>query len=153
MTAAAARFSANNTDPKAVIIPAYQYGRGSSFAYIVLFYDGPAPPPGVFDDWLAIPSLSSNLATRDFASLIQSLEMITPIDPGVTAVCRSLGHPGSLRTQGDAPLRCSRRHTDDIKRSHGIPSAIFSFTLVNINFVDTYRLSAWFWPEVRPQPV
>ena len=85
MTAAAARFSANNTDPKAVIIPAYQYGRGSAFAYIVLFYDGPAPPPGVFDDWLAIPSLSSNLATRDFASLIQSLEMITPIDPGVNA--------------------------------------------------------------------
>ncbi|VDC03789.1 unnamed protein product [Peniophora sp. CBMAI 1063] len=85
LTAASERFSANNTDPKACVITGYQYGLGAAFAYIVLFYDGPSPPAGLFDDWLAIPSLSSDLVTRDFASFLQSLELLTPIEPGASA--------------------------------------------------------------------
>ncbi|VDB84958.1 unnamed protein product [Peniophora sp. CBMAI 1063] len=90
ITAAAARFSLNNTDKKAAMIPAYQYGAGAAFANIVLFYDGPTPPAGIFDDWLAIPTTSSDLATRDFASFIQALSALAPIAPATHAYFASV---------------------------------------------------------------
>ena len=37
-----------------------------------LFYDGPRPPPGIFDDLLAIPFIAKNVSTRSFLSLVQS---------------------------------------------------------------------------------
>ena len=39
---------------------------------LLLFYDAPTPPAGIFDDFLAIPSLSKDVGTRDFLSLVQS---------------------------------------------------------------------------------
>ena len=90
ISAAAARFTTNSTDPKAVVIPSYQYGNGSAFAYVMLFYDGSAPPVGVFDDWLVIPTLSSDLATCDFASLIQRLGMLSPTLPDSNALVGSV---------------------------------------------------------------
>ncbi|KZV76893.1 FAD-binding domain-containing protein [Peniophora sp. CONT] len=99
LTTAIASFSANNTDSRAAVVTGYQYGLGAAFAYNVLFYDGPTPPAGIFDDWLVIPTLSSDLMTRDFASFIQSLELITPIDPGANAYFGSvnvLDYPSEL---------------------------------------------------------
>ncbi|KAJ3736617.1 hypothetical protein DFJ43DRAFT_511951 [Lentinula guzmanii] len=37
-----------------------------------LFYDGPTPPDGIFDDFLAIPFFTKDVSTRDFVSLVQS---------------------------------------------------------------------------------
>ncbi len=37
-----------------------------------MFYDGPTPPDGIFDDFLAIPALTKDIATRSFFDLINS---------------------------------------------------------------------------------
>jgi len=40
---------------------------------IMFFYDGPSPPPGTFDDILAIPYyVIKNVATQSFLSLIKT---------------------------------------------------------------------------------
>jgi hypothetical protein len=38
----------------------------------ILFYDGPQPPQGIFDKFLAIPSISSDVKTRSFTSLVDN---------------------------------------------------------------------------------
>jgi len=38
----------------------------------LLFYDGPSPPPGIFDDFLTIPSVAKDVSTRIFLSLVQA---------------------------------------------------------------------------------
>ena len=42
-----------------------------------LFYDGPNPPPGIFDQFLAIPHFMQDIGTRSFLSLVKSM----PSDP------------------------------------------------------------------------
>ena len=37
-----------------------------------MFYNEPTPPTGLFDDFLAIPTLAKDVHTRDFASLVKS---------------------------------------------------------------------------------
>ncbi|KAF8124592.1 FAD dependent oxidoreductase [Boletus edulis] len=54
---ATVNFGANSTDPKAVIVTGYAYTLGQLLVTEILFYDAPAPPPGIFDEFLAIPSL------------------------------------------------------------------------------------------------
>ena len=39
---------------------------------IMLFYDSPTPPPGIFDDFLAIPQHSSDLGNRGMASMAKA---------------------------------------------------------------------------------
>lgn len=41
-------------------------------ASLLMFYDGPTPPPGIFDDFLASPAELTNVSTRSLLSLIQS---------------------------------------------------------------------------------
>ncbi|KAG6335497.1 hypothetical protein ID866_3586 [Astraeus odoratus] len=72
VTAATADFSANCTDPKAQLITTYNYLAGLPVISELLFYDGPSPPAGVFDKFLAIPSLSEDVSTRSFLSLVRS---------------------------------------------------------------------------------
>ena len=38
----------------------------------MLFYDSPTPPPGIFDDFLAIPQHSSDLGNRGMASMAKA---------------------------------------------------------------------------------
>jgi hypothetical protein len=38
-----------------------------------LFYDGPAPPPGIFDAFLAIPALSGNATAQSFLAFFGAL--------------------------------------------------------------------------------
>jgi hypothetical protein len=42
------------------------------FVTLLAFYDGPTPPPGMFDDFLNIPATLNNLKTRDYLGLVQS---------------------------------------------------------------------------------
>ncbi|KAJ7752388.1 hypothetical protein B0H16DRAFT_1546857, partial [Mycena metata] len=90
VSAAVARFAANVTDPKAGIVSSYKFILGelhnadprfqSHFKIYasqplvapILFYDGPSPPAGIFDDFLAIPHLSEDVRTRSLLSLVQS---------------------------------------------------------------------------------
>ncbi|KAF8968757.1 FAD dependent oxidoreductase [Flammula alnicola] len=77
IAAATATFQTSVTDPKAAIIMAYTYEAASQqvIASQLLFYDAPTPPPGIFDDFLAIPSIQSDISTRSYLSLVQSSQV------------------------------------------------------------------------------
>ncbi|KAG6815177.1 hypothetical protein H0H87_004397 [Tephrocybe sp. NHM501043] len=72
VTAATAKFSASITDPKAGIITTYNFLLGQPGISLLLFYDGPTPPSGIFDDFLKIVYLTKDVSTRDFLSLVKS---------------------------------------------------------------------------------
>ncbi|KAJ7642602.1 FAD-binding domain-containing protein [Mycena polygramma] len=72
VSAAVANFAHNVTDPKAAVIPTYNYLLGQPGISNVIFYDGPTPPAGIFDEFLAIKHLTEDVSTRDFVSLVQS---------------------------------------------------------------------------------
>lgn len=66
------------------------YRQDAASGYLILFYDGPAPPAGIFDDFVSIRSMSSDLQVRSFASYIQSLAPFAPIEPGTNAYWGSI---------------------------------------------------------------
>ncbi|KAK1236306.1 hypothetical protein PQX77_000468 [Marasmius sp. AFHP31] len=70
VTAATAKFSAEVTDPKASIITTYNFIAGSIGVSLLMFYDGPTPPAGIFDDFLAINHFTKDVKTREFLDLI-----------------------------------------------------------------------------------
>ncbi|EPQ50806.1 FAD dependent oxidoreductase [Gloeophyllum trabeum ATCC 11539] len=72
VTAAAANFAANVTDPKAGIITTYNFLLGEPGVSQILFYDGEEPPAGIFDEFLAIPHFTEDIKTRSFSSLVQA---------------------------------------------------------------------------------
>ncbi|KAF9801524.1 hypothetical protein IEO21_10094 [Rhodonia placenta] len=81
VSAATVAFTTNVTDPKAAIITYYGYDEGNAsfiIASVDIFYDAPTPPDGIFDDFLAIPSLESNVQTRSFLSLVQAVTTAMP---------------------------------------------------------------------------
>ena len=43
----------------------------------IVFYDGPTPPEGIFDEFLAIPHFTKDVGTRSFLSFLKA----TPSDP------------------------------------------------------------------------
>jgi len=43
-----------------------------------IFYDAPTPPPGIFDDFLALPTSQNNLTSRSFSDLVSSLNFFDP---------------------------------------------------------------------------
>ncbi|KAG5635080.1 hypothetical protein H0H81_012503 [Sphagnurus paluster] len=71
ISAAIAAFSASSTDPKAGLTMAYNF-LGELEIRVLLFYDGPTPPAGIFDKFLAIPFYSKDISTRDFLSLVKA---------------------------------------------------------------------------------
>ena len=70
--AAIADFSANARDPKAAITSSYISYLGNMLIYQDLFYDSPTTPPGIFDSFVNIPSVSSDLKTRSYVDMISS---------------------------------------------------------------------------------
>ncbi|ESK91304.1 FAD-bindingdomain-containingprotein [Moniliophthora roreri MCA 2997] len=72
VNAACEQFASTVSDPKASIITTYNFASGDISVLQILFYDGPYPPAGIFDDFLAIPFLTKDVETRDFLSLVQS---------------------------------------------------------------------------------
>ncbi|KIJ32518.1 hypothetical protein M422DRAFT_184408 [Sphaerobolus stellatus SS14] len=71
-------FDANNNDPNALILPTYVYG-GTLVVSIVLFYDGPTPPNGTFDAFLAVPgAVETDVKARSFLDFVQSLNQVSP---------------------------------------------------------------------------
>ncbi|KAG6875148.1 hypothetical protein C0992_004981 [Termitomyces sp. T32_za158] len=70
VTAEVAKFSSTVTDPKAAIIATYNFLLGQPGIVLLVFYDDPVPPAGIFDGFLAIPHLTNDVSTRDFASFV-----------------------------------------------------------------------------------
>ncbi|KAF8124590.1 hypothetical protein EV363DRAFT_1403151 [Boletus edulis] len=70
---ATANFATDNTDPKAAIITSYNYLLGEPGVSLIIFYDAPAPPDGIFDEFLTIPWFTKGVSTRSFPAFIQSL--------------------------------------------------------------------------------
>ena len=70
--AAIADFSANAQDPKAEIASTYFNYAGGYLINMGLFYDSPTAPPGIFDSFTNIPSVSSDLKTRSFLDMVLS---------------------------------------------------------------------------------
>ncbi|KLO11827.1 FAD-binding domain-containing protein [Schizopora paradoxa] len=67
---ATANFSINNTDPKAQMIVTYASVAGQSLAQVFPFYDGPTPPAGIFDAFLSIPNIATNVSTQSFVEFM-----------------------------------------------------------------------------------
>ncbi|KAJ4490170.1 FAD-binding domain-containing protein [Lentinula aciculospora] len=65
-------FASSVTDPKAAIITTANFVLGQPGISQLLFYDGPTPPDGIFDNFLAITHFTEDVSTRDFVSLVQS---------------------------------------------------------------------------------
>ncbi|KAK0460443.1 FAD dependent oxidoreductase [Desarmillaria tabescens] len=81
-TAASAKFSSEVRDPKAVMIMMYGYSGSTSqlSLSVLMFYDGPTPPSGIFDDFLALPPLSQDIKSRSFHDLIISFNLSAGYD-------------------------------------------------------------------------
>ncbi|KAJ7581441.1 FAD dependent oxidoreductase [Mycena floridula] len=78
ITEATAKFSATNTDPNAALILNYISFNGQRILGLEAFYDGPEPPAGLFDDFIALPPILGTLQTSDFITLFKSSPPGTP---------------------------------------------------------------------------
>ncbi|CAE6490275.1 hypothetical protein RSOLAG22IIIB_08836 [Rhizoctonia solani] len=65
-------FAQNVKDPKAAIIPTFNFLLGQPGVSLLMFYDGPAPPAGIFDEFQSINHFTSDVKTRSFSSLVQA---------------------------------------------------------------------------------
>ncbi|KAF8295789.1 FAD-binding domain-containing protein [Clavulina sp. PMI_390] len=72
LTNLTAVFQATNTDPNANIIPTYDILATAQIFSLSIFYNGPEPPAGLFDGFLAVTALSKNVKTRSFGDLVTS---------------------------------------------------------------------------------
>ncbi|TFK57343.1 FAD-binding domain-containing protein [Heliocybe sulcata] len=69
VSSAIGNFTASVRDPKAAVLAAYNSVAGAVIGSVTLFYNGPSQPEGIFDEFLAIPSLSQNVGSRSFLDL------------------------------------------------------------------------------------
>ncbi|KAI9069033.1 FAD-binding domain-containing protein [Trametes sanguinea] len=72
VNAATVKFAQTVTDPKAQVLPTYNFLLGAPGVSLLLFYDYPTPPEGIFDDFLAIPHFTKDIKTRSLLDLVKS---------------------------------------------------------------------------------
>ncbi|QRV82883.1 FAD-binding domain protein [Ceratobasidium sp. AG-Ba] len=69
-------FAARVKDPKASILSSIFTGPVNGIqntgVSLLLFYDGPTPPAGIFESFASIPHIYSDVSTRSMASLVKS---------------------------------------------------------------------------------
>ncbi|EIN03944.1 FAD-binding domain-containing protein [Punctularia strigosozonata HHB-11173 SS5] len=72
--AATANFSEKSTDPKAAVLSSIGFANDTVIVSLQLFYDGPTPPPGLFDAFIALSgtALQSNLKTSSFLDFLMN---------------------------------------------------------------------------------
>ncbi|KAH6907375.1 hypothetical protein BKA70DRAFT_1490921 [Coprinopsis sp. MPI-PUGE-AT-0042] len=74
---ATAEYSTNGSldEPKAIMVTQLYATNGTVTGAAILFYDGPNPPPGLFDSFLNIPGVSGEVKTLDtFSMFADSVE-------------------------------------------------------------------------------
>ncbi|KAH9033411.1 FAD-binding domain-containing protein [Lactarius pseudohatsudake] len=69
------KFQQNN-DTKAALTVPVTYTPAGVIPAALVFYNAPTPAPGIFDDLLAIPTNQSNVETRSFVSMYNTLNII-----------------------------------------------------------------------------
>jgi hypothetical protein len=73
VVAAAAKFNAETTDPKAALNLLFLWTpAGGLTALAGVFYNAPEPPAGVFDEFLALPYVAGAAVTQSLRSLATS---------------------------------------------------------------------------------
>ncbi|KAI9437987.1 FAD-binding domain-containing protein [Lactarius indigo] len=65
-------------DTRAALNVATSYTPGGVIPIAVVFYNAPTPAPGIFDDFLAIPTNQSDVKTRSLVDLVNSLAFLYP---------------------------------------------------------------------------
>ncbi|KAF8188907.1 hypothetical protein K438DRAFT_2145941 [Mycena galopus ATCC 62051] len=147
VSAAVAQFAANITDPKAAIIPMFNFLLGQPGIEHVMFYDAPTPPPGIFDAFLAIPHLG-DVSTRSFVSFVQSVPSNT------TAGTRGAFHTVSLLDYSPPILAAILNETV----FWGTKLALAGATLISYDVepslptILTHSTSPSAYPPSRPVP-
>ncbi|KAH8996310.1 FAD-binding domain-containing protein [Lactarius akahatsu] len=63
-----ATFQKSN-DTKSSLLINLAYASGQFTITVMPFYDAPTPPPGIFDEFLAIPAILNTVSTRSFSDL------------------------------------------------------------------------------------
>ncbi|EIM20065.1 FAD dependent oxidoreductase [Wallemia mellicola CBS 633.66] len=133
----------NKNDPKSSIGVTYGYAPGQGlFAELLLFYDGPTPPKGVFDEILAIPSAKSSVFSRSYTDLVLSVN--GSATDGVRGYYRGI----SLKEYPVVLLESIANYTETLGKeaeSHSLASLVVAVEpfLKNINSHDTYGPSAF----------
>ena len=61
-------------------------------SYVQVFYNGPEPPAGIFEDVLAIPATVSDIKTRTVGNLVSTLQFPVLVRC-VAAICLILACP------------------------------------------------------------
>lgn len=69
---ATAEFSKKNKDPKAQVIPTFNFVLGAAGVSLLAFYDGPSPPNGTFSMFENAKTFSSDWKARQFGDLVRS---------------------------------------------------------------------------------
>ena len=59
-------------EPSQSLTQIHQLALSQPIVSLLMFYDAPTPPAGIFDDYLAIPALEQDVSTRSFLALVQS---------------------------------------------------------------------------------
>ncbi|KAA1474561.1 FAD-binding domain-containing protein [Dentipellis sp. KUC8613] len=81
---AIAAFQDNVTDPKANINAAFVYAAGEVILNLLVFYDAPTPPAGIFDGLLAVPGAdTSSVSTRTFLDMVHFETGTGSADPNI----------------------------------------------------------------------
>jgi hypothetical protein len=60
-----------------------------------IFYDAPSPPQGMFDDFLAIPTVQKNVSSTTYNDLVASLNFVNPPSNVPTRLAEHLLHSNS----------------------------------------------------------
>ncbi|KAI9449854.1 FAD-binding domain-containing protein [Lactarius psammicola] len=74
---AVVKFQQKN-DTKAALNVAMIYTPGGVTSIAIMFYNAPTPTPGIFDDFLAIPTNQSDVKTRSLGDMVDSLGPLYP---------------------------------------------------------------------------
>ncbi|KAJ7621508.1 FAD-binding domain-containing protein [Mycena polygramma] len=90
VTTALLNYTEKNTDPQTGLQCTYASFGGQDIVMVNLFYNEPAPPAGIFDAFLAIPAISSNVSARSYLSLIQSAN--TDLTAGMRGLYSTVSH-------------------------------------------------------------
>ncbi|KAH9048464.1 FAD-binding domain-containing protein [Lactarius hengduanensis] len=65
-------------DTKSSLLINFVYASGQFTISVMPFYDAPTPPPGLFDEFLAIPTILNTVSTRSFSDLFQNFTSSWP---------------------------------------------------------------------------
>ncbi|KAH9054945.1 FAD dependent oxidoreductase, partial [Lactarius vividus] len=71
------KFQQKNDTKAALNVPVI-YTPAGAISVAIVFYNAPIPAPGIFDDFLAIPSTQSDVKTRSFVDMFNSLSFTNP---------------------------------------------------------------------------